>query len=70
MRNGPETHPAPQHQHAVNEVTLQKIDYEEDAREAGEQAYQDALADGLPEPVAKRFKEVFGAPIEPEFRFS
>jgi hypothetical protein len=49
-------------------TSIRKFDYEEFARRSGEEAYQDAKDAGLPEPIARRFKEVFGSPIEPDFR--
>jgi hypothetical protein len=52
----------------LNDITVQEIDYEEFARTSGEEAYQTAMDAGLSEPAAQRFREVFGAPIEPEFR--
>jgi len=51
-------------------VQMHKVDYEELARESGEEAYQNAKQAGLPEEVALRFKDVFGTPIDPEFRTS
>lgn len=52
------------------EIQMHKIDYEEFARESGEEAYQNAKRAGLPEEVALRFKVVFGTPIDPEYRTS
>jgi hypothetical protein len=49
-------------------IRVHQIDYEEFARRSGEEAYQNALDAGLSEEAATRFKEVFGTPIEPEFR--
>jgi sugar/nucleoside kinase (ribokinase family) len=49
-------------------TAIRKVNYEEFARQSGDEAYQNAKDAGLPEPIAKRFREVFGHPIEPEFR--
>ena len=49
-------------------ITIHEIDYDEFARKSGEEAYQNALDAGLSPETARRFREVFGAPIEVEFR--
>ncbi|MFL6312821.1 MAG: hypothetical protein ACJ71W_12040 [Terriglobales bacterium] len=54
----------------VHKLEPQKVDYDEYAREAAQEAFEDAIAAGFPEPVAKRFQEVFGAPVPQEFRLS
>ncbi len=49
-------------------IKVRKIDYEKFAQESGENAYRSAKAAGFDDKVAERFKQVFGAPVEPEFR--
>ena len=58
----------PNTEDSTDTTSIRKVNYEEFARQSGDEAYQNAKDAGLPEPTARRFGEVFGHPIEPQFR--
>ena len=51
-------------------IRIRKINYDAFAKRAGKNAYRRAKSIGLPDDVAREFKDIFSEPIPPELRLS
>ncbi len=51
-----------------SKVRIRKVDYDALARATRRRAYKRAIANGYTEEDARKFANIWGAPVEPQYR--